>query len=134
MLLLIQLLFLLRKRSLSQWGGICRNVSLAQYFTSAWSKLIFLCHTHTFWCVRPFKMIYIVKQSDTYFVALISSNLPSETSSFFKRQINILNLSYASIHSVSIAVLYSFWSVGTEECRRNGYCCNLIGFDMLKEL
>lgn len=32
---------------LSQWGGTCRDVSLAQYLTSRCSKLIFLCHSRT---------------------------------------------------------------------------------------
>lgn len=67
--------------------------------------------------------------------ALISSNLLSEASSFFKRQINFLNPSYASIHSVSITVLCSIWNLGMEECHDNGYCySDLIGFDMLEEV
>lgn len=135
-LLLIELFFLLRKLSLSRWAGIYRNVSLAQYLTSAWSKLIF-CHTHSpvlgllKWSIYWNSQILILCVRK----ALISSNLLSEASSFFKRQINFLNPSYASIHSVSITVLCSIWNLGMEECHDSGYCySDLIGFDMLEEV
>lgn len=123
---------------LSQWGGIYRNVSLAQYFTSACTKLIFLSYSHCPCVLGLLKLICILKQPDTYFVCQKCLNLiksPFWSFPIFQRKINVLNPSYASIHSVSVTLLYSIRSLGTEKCHNNGYCCcNLIEFEMLEEL
>lgn len=134
-LLLKELFFLLRKLSLSRWGGIYRNVALvlcisleqAHLLSYTLSSMLGLLKWSIYWNSQI--LILCVRK------ALISSNLLSEASSFFKRQINFLNPSYASIYSVSITVLCSIWTLGMEECHDNGYCySNLIGFDMLEEV